>query len=134
MNRIASRLGIFLCSLIIGSVQLTAQAQTTPQIALGNCKACATACEKTLNYCTEKQGKYASATTTNALKDCITACKSASEFLARGSAYSQASMATCINACNECAKTCESFKDDNNMKACADECRKTAGNCSKITH
>jgi hypothetical protein len=37
-----------------------------------------------------------------------------------------------VDACNHAAKTCESFKDDKVMNATANECRKTAGNLSKI--
>jgi hypothetical protein len=107
-------------------------AQNTSEITLGNCKACVSACQKTLDYCTQKGGKYGQETITNALKDCITACKFSGEYLARGSNLGKKSATLCIEACNNCAKSCESFKDDNNMKACADECRKCAGNCQKV--
>ena len=36
-------------------------AQTTAETARGNCKAAAEACQKTIDYCTTKGGKYAEA-------------------------------------------------------------------------
>lgn len=129
MKRIFTALGMLVC---INACGLEALAQTTPQITKGNCDSCAVFCEKTLNYCTQKRGKHGEATTTNALKDCITACKMTSEFIGRGSAFQKQSANLCIEACNNCMKACDSFISDNNMKACANECRKTSGNCKKI--
>jgi hypothetical protein len=132
MKRALKVLAIMLCSLLVTCLSSPSLAQTTPQIAKGNCKVCASACETTLNYCVEKRGRYGEETLTNALKDCVTACKSCGELLARGSRLGKKSAAMCVEACNSCAKSCEAFKDDNNMKACADECRKCAGNCQKV--
>jgi hypothetical protein len=120
------------CSLLIGGVNTSASAQTTQQISLGNVRACAKRCEDTLKYCTEKKGRYGEQATTNVIKDCITACKTASEFMARGSSHGKDAAATAAKACLECAKTLESFKDDDKMLATANECRKTAGNCQKV--
>ena len=120
------------CSLLSAGTTYSAFAQTTEQISLGNARACTTRCEKTLKYCTDKKGRYGEASITNVLKDCITACKTASEFSARGSAYAKESFAIASKACIECAKSCESFKDDDKMLATANECRKTAGNMNKV--
>ncbi len=54
------------------------------------------------------------------------------DYIARNSSYGAKSAAICIEACNNCAKSCESFKTDDKMRATADECRKCAGNCSKL--
>ncbi|MBY0357538.1 MAG: four-helix bundle copper-binding protein [Candidatus Obscuribacterales bacterium] len=118
-----------MCSLFIG---LGAFAQTTEQITKGNCSACADMCQKTLNYCVQKKGRHGEQTVTNALKDCITACKTAGEFLSRGSRFEAKASAMCIEACTLCVQSCQAFSDDNNMKACAEECRKCAANCQKI--
>lgn len=118
--------------LLVGNLTQPSLAQTTPQIAKGNCKSCAASCQKTLDYCVQKKGPYAEGTITNALKDCVTACKMCAEFLTRGSEFSKKSAALCIDACNNCAKTCDGFKNDSQMKSCTDECRKCAGNCEKV--
>lgn len=120
------------CSFISAGFTYSALAQTTEQISLGNARACATRCEATLKYCTHKKGRYGEQAITNVLKDCITACKTASEFAARGSQYTREAFATAAKACMECAKTCEVFKDDDKMLAMANECRKTAGNMNKV--
>jgi len=118
--------------LMLSTFNCTAFSQTTAEITKGNCKACAAECQKTLDYCTNKSGRYNEANVTASLKDCIAACKMAEDYLARSSTLQSKAVAFCIDSCNNCAKSCESFKDDNAMKACADECRKCAGNCSKI--
>lgn len=121
-----------LCTLVISLFMVNANAQTTAEIAKGNCKACASECEKALNYCTKKGGQYAQNNIVSSLKDCITACKAAEDYLSRGSSQATKGLNLCTDACMNCAKSCESFKDDNAMRACADECRKCAGNCQKL--
>jgi hypothetical protein len=118
--------------LMASTFNCSAFAQTTAEITKGNCKACAAECQKTLDYCTNKTGKYKDSQTTAALKDCIAACEMTQKLLDRSSTLQNKAVAFCVDACNNCAKSCESFKDDDAMKACADECRKTAGNCQKI--
>ncbi|MBP7861230.1 hypothetical protein KA183_06075 [bacterium] len=125
----------FLIALAITAMGLfqPAMSQTTSEIAKGNTKHCADVCQKTLDYCVKKGGKHAEASVTNSLKDCIQACKSAFDFLNRGSAGLQGkSCALAVQACNECAKTMDAFSGDNTMLACANECRKTVGNCEKL--
>jgi len=125
----------FLIALAIITMGLfqPAMSQTTSEIAKGNTKHCADVCQKTLDYCVKKGGKHAEASVTNSLKDCIQACKSAFDFLNRGSAGLQGkSCALAVQACNECAKTMDAFSGDNTMLACANECRKTVGNCEKL--
>jgi hypothetical protein len=137
MKHLIKMLSVLFCliTLTVGSLgQQAANAQTTAEIARGNCKSCADTCQKALDYCTTKKGKYAEASVTNALKDCITACKATDDFLNRGSAYLEAKAAAlAVDAANNCAKSCDKFNTDNQMLACANECRKCVGNCSKIS-
>jgi hypothetical protein len=121
-----------LCTVILSLFVLSANAQTTGEIAKGNCKACITECEKALAYCNKKGGQYTQTNIISALKDCITACKASEDYLARNSSQASKSLSLCVEACMNCAKSCESFKSDNAMRACADECRKCAGNCQKL--
>lgn len=123
---------VVLCTLIVSIFGLKASAQTTAEIAKGNCKACVAECQKALDYCNKKGGQYTQNSVISALKDCITACKASEDYLSRGSNQSGKSLNICVEACMNCAKTCEAFKDDNTMRACADECRKCAGNCQKM--
>ncbi|GEM_PF-510143 len=134
MNRIIVIWSMLLCSLLLNALTGGVMAQTTPEIAKGNCDSCANFCAKTLNYCVKKRGNFGKASVTNALKDCITACKSASEFIARNSTYQKKAAALAVETCNECIKACggTEVSSDVNMKACADECRKCAGNLEKV--
>jgi len=134
MKHLIKTLCLVFCTLTFSFGQQAVLAQTTAETARGNCKATAETCQKTIDYCTSKGGKYAEASVTNALKDCITACKSTDDFLNRGSAYLEAKSCTLtIDAANNCAKACDKFNTDNEMLACANECRKCVGNCSKIS-
>jgi hypothetical protein len=133
MKHLIKALSLLFCTLIFTFGQ-SALAQTTAETTRGNCKACAETCQKTLDYCTTKGGKYAEASVTNALKDCITSCKSTEDLLNRGSAYLEhKSCGLTIDAANNCAKSCDKFNTDNQMLACSNECRKCVGNLSKIS-
>ena len=134
MKHLTKMISALFCLVMLTIGQQAAFAQTTAEIAGGNCKSCADACQKTLDYCNTKKGKYGEASVTNALKDCITACKATSDFLNRGSAYlDQKAAALTVDACNNCAKSCDKFNTDNQMAACANECRKAVGNLGKIS-
>ena len=134
MKSLIKMLSLVFCTFVITFGQQAALAQTTAETARGNCKACAETCQKALDYCATKGGKYAEASVTNALEDCITACQSTEDFLNRGSAYLESKACTLtIDAANNCAKSCDKFNTDNQMLACANECRKCVGNCSKIS-
>jgi hypothetical protein len=111
-----------------------AYAQTTAEIARGNCKSCIESCEKSLTYCTNKGGKFAEAGVTNAIKDCLNACRSADDVLNRGSNYLESkSTSMAVDAATNLAKVCDKFPGDPQMTSLANECRKTIGNCSKIS-
>ncbi len=132
MKRMMCMVSLAICMVLAAIFGSAANAQTTQEIAKGNCSACQKKCEEVLSYCTAKTGKYASANVTNALKDCIAACKLTDEYFSRGSNLSAKAANFNAEACINCAKSCESFKDDDKMNACANECRKTAANCSKL--
>jgi len=107
-------------------------AQTTGDIAKGNCKNTSDVCQKTLEYCNEKKGKFGTANVTNVLKDCITACDATEKFITRGSSLQKKSAALTLEACNSVAKSCDQFTEDAKMQRCANEARKCAGNLQKI--
>jgi hypothetical protein len=133
MKRILVLLGMFLCTFGF-SLGQSAYAQTTGEIAKGNCTSCAASCQKTLDYCNSKKGKYSEASVMNSLKDCITSCKMTADFLNRGSVGLEAKACDLtVQACNECAKSMDKFNKDDAMQACANECRKCVGNCQKLS-
>jgi hypothetical protein len=96
------------------------------------CKICQKVCEDTLAYCQKKGGKYADAKHINTLKDCILACKTSANFLARNSANHMKSCGFCAAICKICADSCVTFTDDKTMKDCVAECRRCAESCDKM--
>lgn len=123
---------IFIASALAAMPVLPSYSQSTQEITRGNCKACADACHETINYCTKKGGALSEANVTNALKDCATACKMTSEYLARGSELQGKAASLCIQACNSAAKACDQFPKDTRMQGCANETRKCASNLAKV--
>ncbi len=109
-----------------------AMAQTTPDIAKGNCKMVSDTCQKTLDYVNTKKGKFGKANVTNALKDCITACDMAENYITRGSVLQKKAASLTIDACNSVAKSADQFPDDAKMQKLANEARKCVGNLEKI--
>ena len=132
MKRVFSTLVMLACTTMMNANYSASFAQTTGEIAKGNCESTAKMCQKAMDYCNEKKGKYSDSSVTNAIKDCMSACKSTDDFLRRGSKLSSKSSALCAEACTECAKACDQFKDDLQMTSLANECRKSIGNLSKV--
>jgi len=132
MKGVNSALTSVICAIGLSVSGAAVLAQTTEQIATGNAKVCAQVCGETLSYCTEQRGRLGEQSVTDALKDCISACKMAQDFIARGSMLQPKVAAIAVEACDRTAKTCEAFKGDKVMNSTANECRKTSGNLSKI--
>ena len=109
-----------------------AQAQSTMEIARGNCKAASDKCQQTLTYVTNKKGKLAAENVTDALKDCIQVCNAAEKILARNSQLGGKTSSLTIQACTEVAKACDQFPGDAQMQGCANEVRKCIGNLQKL--
>lgn len=109
------------------------QAQTTSEIARGNCKAASDKCQATLDYCNQKKGKLGTETVTDSLKDCIALCNAAEKILARNSSLGTKTSELAISACTQVAKACDQFPGDTTMQGCANEVRKCIGNLQKIS-
>lgn len=90
------------------------------------CNKCAEECEKAL---TKLEAKGASAATLNAVKDCITLCKTSADLKSRGSSLSPKLAAACAEACKKCATVCEEAKDEG-LKACIAQCNTCAEACT----
>ncbi len=108
-------------------------AQTTEDISKGNCKRTSDVCQKTLDYCNTKKGKYGADNVTGVLKDCIISCNATEKFINRNSSLKKKAAALSIDACNAVAKSCDQFGEDDKMQACANEARKCVGNLQKLS-
>lgn len=120
-------------TLACSGIYSTAQAQTTTEIARGNCKAASDKCQKTLDYCNQKKGKLGEANVTDSLKDGIAVLNAAEKILARNSILGSKTSLLAIEACQSIAKSCDQFPGDNQMQGCANEVRKCVGNLQKVS-
>ena len=107
-------------------------AQTTVEIARGNCKSTSDRCQKTLTYCNAKKGALGENNVTDSLKDCIAICNAAENILARNSTLRGKTAALATEACTSVAKSCDQFPKDTTMQGCANEVRKCIGNLQKV--
>lgn len=102
------------------------------QICIQNCLDCFQVCSQTLTYCLEKSGKHAESQHIKLLGDCARICNLSADFMIRHSDYHASSCEVCAEICTACAISCDSFSDDEMMKACADICRKCAASCEDM--
>lgn len=91
---------------------------------------CAWACTETATHCLEMGGKHADPQHIKTLLDCAEACRTAADFMARGSTLHGEACLLCADACLACAESCEAIDpDDATMKACAEACRRCEASC-----
>jgi hypothetical protein len=88
-------------------------------------------CVDTVAYCLDKGGAHADAEHVGVLLDCEQICRTAQDFMARGSRLHSSTCSTCAEACDACAEACESFAGDPAMEACAEACRTCADACRR---
>lgn len=86
-------------------------------------------CVSAVTYCIKKGGKYADPKHIQLLQDCARICGISANFMIRGSEYHSLTCAACAKISSVCADSCENFKKDDTMKACAKACRKSAESC-----
>lgn len=65
------------------------------------------------------------------MADCIQACQTAADFMARHSSHHAAECAACAEVCEVCARSCERIGDAA-MKQCAEICTRCAESCREM--
>ena len=96
-------------------------------------KKCHEACLDSLSYCIDMGGPHAEPNHLTVLIDCAKICETSNDFLLRDSGFSPLPVEICSLICDECADSCEQFKDDENMQRCATMCRECKKECSDYT-
>ena len=91
--------------------------------------ACHQTCLETLGHCLRHGGDHLEAKHLTLLMDCEGICHIHEDFLLRGSHHHHAICRACEEICEECAKSCDTFKGDQSMTACAQACRRCAEVC-----
>jgi hypothetical protein len=133
MKNVVLSLALILNCGAVAGLCVPVYAQSTMEIARGNCKATSDRCQSTLDYCNKQtKSTLSKANVTDALKDCIEVCNSAEKILERNSKLSPKMSELTIAACTVVAKTCDQFPKDDRMQACANEARKCIGNLQKV--
>jgi hypothetical protein len=89
-------------------------------------------CLSAVAYCLQSGGELAAARHVRALLDAAQATEVARDFLLRGSKLYKLYCRGCAHACDEAAKACERFGDDEAMRACAKACRRCVEACREV--
>jgi len=97
-----------------------------------NCLECHRVCLETLSYCWEQGGRHVERRHLLLLEDCAQLCQTSADFMSRGSDIHPQLCGICADACERCARSCEQFGGDAQMKACADICRRCVESCRQM--
>jgi hypothetical protein len=98
------------------------------------CNECALACNKAFHHCVQQAsaGKPRHATVAQTVADCAAFCALSAELIARRSTMMVFSCQGCADACRRCARDCESFDTDLEMKICLDACQRCEESCRNM--
>lgn len=98
---------------------------------IADCLACSSACTETVAYCLEQGGRHAESAHIRLMLDCAEICRTAADFMMRGSDHQSSVCALAAEVAAACARSCAEFKDDARMKACVDACLRCASSCKQ---
>lgn len=96
------------------------------------CQNCENMCLMSIQHCLEKGGDHASPDHIRLLTDCAELCQTSANFMLRMSDMHSLTCGICAEACERCAKDCETFKDDPMMQQCAIVCRSCLQTCRQM--
>ncbi len=100
-----------------------------PDSHLALLRQCVDHCRATLfDHCLPTGGAHVAPEHVERMMDCIEICRTAIDFMTRGSAQHGLVCGTCAEICLACADSCEQL-DDAIMSRCADICRRCAEGC-----
>ena|SRR5688572_4361025 len=103
----------------------------TPEMAdcIDRCNACHEACLEVIDYSLRKGGRQAEPDHIELLEDCSEICRTAADFLVRGSPRHALTCSIAAEVSEECAIGCEAWPDDPILSQCARICRDCAESC-----
>lgn len=97
-----------------------------------DCLDCHSICLTTIQHCLQKGGRHADPSHIGLLLNCAEICQTSTNFMLSGSHFHVRTCAVCAEICEACAKSCEQFEDDPQMRSCAEVCRRCADSCRKM--
>lgn len=93
---------------------------------------CQSICVQTIQYCLQMGGSHVEPSHMQLLQDCAEICETTGTMLLRASPQHNQVTAACADICERCARSCDRFAGDAQMKACADACRHCAAACQQV--
>lgn len=96
------------------------------------CLNCYSVCTATVQHCLQMGGKHAEQQHINTMMDCAEICRTAADFMLRGSSHHAHVCGECADICRECEASCRALGDDQMMQQCADACRRCAESCQRM--
>ena len=111
----------------------------TTQNCIDECNACHDTCMSCIDHCLTLGGAHAEVGHIRTMMDCAEICRTAADFMLRGSLLHGAICRACSIACAACAHSCRSLvgahpdphtgRKDSMMEDCANRCESCAGSC-----
>lgn len=111
-----------------------AQTQVRPTVAalqtsIQACLDCYSSCVQTEAHCLGKGGAYVQEDRLRTLRDCASVCRVSADFMLRTSPRHKIVCGACADIARQCAVECREFKDDPQMRRCAEACDAAAESC-----
>jgi hypothetical protein len=103
--------------------------QKPTQHAIQECRDCHDVCIHTVNHCLRVGGMHTEVRLMRLLQDCVEICRTSVDFMVRGSDQAPLLLTVAAEICDQCAGSCERIRDDEELKACAQICRRCAQAC-----
>ena len=99
------------------------------QTSIQACLECYSACVKTEAHCLSKAAEYVKEERLRTLRDCASICRVTADFMLRDSPRHGLLRGVCAKIAGQCAVDCREFKDDGQMRACAELCDAAERSC-----
>ena len=102
------------------------------------CTNCHQVCLQTIQHCLQMGGKHAEQAHVRLLADCAQICGVSADFMLRGSDLHSNTCEVCATVCHRCGEDCDRIGGggggggDQQMKLCADTCRRCAASCRSM--
>lgn len=91
---------------------------------IDHCTDCHDVCIELIDHCLRQGGRYAEPDRVKLFEDCAEICQTALDFMVRESARYPLTCAVSAAICDEVARDCAMFQDDEIMQRCAEIARK----------
>ncbi|WP_442886877.1 four-helix bundle copper-binding protein [Congregicoccus parvus] len=96
-----------------------------------HCSTCHDVCLRMASgHCLERGGEHVRPAHVTLMLDCADICRTAADFMVRGSPRHVFVCSLCADVCESCAQDCERLGD---MQACVDACRACADSCRETS-